>query len=90
MARNQVRVKHDVKIDYYGNGSDFLHLQWCRFDLGERELWGYRFMWSRDGALRPLRGGARIPSMEAMKTLMSMADAEGWGGLEEHKQSELA
>ena len=78
MARNQVVPLRDVNIQLYPEGDYRLHFQWCRYDLGEAVEYGYRFMWSAEGRLKPLRGGARIPSWEALQTLLKMAEAEGW------------
>lgn len=82
MSRNQVVVLRNVEIAPYDD-ANLLHLQWCRFDIGEESTYGYRFMWSWEGRLKPLRGGARIPSWEALKELLRLAEAAGWSKLDE-------
>ncbi len=86
MARNQVFVRHDVSEAPYEDHPDArLHFQWCcyMFADGDPE-YGYRFMWSDEGRLKPLRGGARIPSMSIMQRLIERARTEGWGELDEN------
>ena len=80
MARNSVTVLEDATATY---GDSQLHYQWCRYNIGREIEYGYRFMWSRDGKLLPLRGGARIPSRAAQDRLVAMADAAGWGNRDE-------
>mgnify|MGYP001107380968 CR=1 FL=1 len=82
MARNQVVVLRNVDITPYEN-EHRLHFQWCRFDMGKESEYGYRFMWSDGGGLKPLRGGARIPSWEALKKLQDLAEADGWSNQSE-------
>jgi hypothetical protein len=80
MSRNQVIVLNDVNIapdkDRLG---DVLHFQFCRYVIETRVEYGYRFMWSRDGRLLPLRGGARIPSVAFIEELLEQAKVSGWG-----------
>ena len=80
MARNQVVVLNDVSVQPYPQfpGSK-LHFQFCRYVIETSVEYGYRFMWSRDGKLLPLRGGARIPSVSVLNALVQRAIAEGWG-----------
>lgn len=82
MSRSSVTVLEDVNEAVYGENSK-LHFQWCRYNLDRDVEFGYRWMWSREGRLLPLRGGARIPSWELMKRLIARAEAEGWGGKSE-------
>lgn len=82
MSRNQVVVLRNVEIAPYGD-DNLLHFQWCRFDIEESSSYGYRFMWSAGGRLKPLRGGARIPSWEALKELQRLAEADGWSNQDE-------
>lgn len=82
MSRNQVVVLRNVEIAPY-NDENLLHFQWCRFDIEAGSEYGYRFMWSSSRGLKPLRGGARIPSWEALKELQRLAEAEGWANQSE-------
>lgn len=83
MARNQVRVLQDVSIDPYEDGVNLLHLQWCRYELDGGDERGYRFMWSAEGRLKPLRGGARIPSWNHLQALLKKAESQGWANQDE-------
>lgn len=57
-----------------------LWYQWCRYELDDGVLYGYRFIWRRpDGTLQAARGGARIPNSGAATALMEQATKEGWG-----------
>lgn len=82
---NRVVVLKDVSIAPYGDDNR-LHFQWCLFDLEDRKEEGYRFMWSEAGKLKALRGGARLPSWDAMQELLSMAAKGGWAGRAEAPQ----
>lgn len=65
----------------YGDGRWNLCFQWCLYvyDDGSSEN-GYRFIWRReDGSLQPARGQARIPSIDILEELVSVAKNEGWG-----------
>lgn len=82
MSRNQVVILNDVNIAPY-NDENRLHFQWCRFDIEEASEYGYRFMWSNERGLKPLRGGARLPSWEALQQLQRLAQQAGWANKEE-------
>jgi hypothetical protein len=85
MSRNQVFIKHDVSVAPYKEHPQLrLHLQWgCYMYVSGDPDYGYRFMWSEAGRLKPLRGGARIPSMKIMQRLIKLAKDAGWGDLDE-------
>ena len=40
---------------------------------------GFRFMYREEGKLRPLRGQARIPSLDIAEKLIAEARRRGWG-----------
>ncbi len=63
-------------------GEWVLCFQWCRYIYDDGSMqYGYRFIWRRpEGSLQAARGQARLPSIEAAKKLMEMADKGGWGG----------
>jgi hypothetical protein len=84
MARNSVTVLEDVSEAY---GDSLLHFQWCRYNLERKVEYGYRFMWSKNGKLRPLRGGARIPAWATLQALLAKAVAAGWGDRDENSPS---
>lgn len=79
---NRVTVIHDVSIEAYGPAHR-LHFQWGLFQMDKETAYGYRFMWSENGKLKALRGGARIPSWEQMQQLLTMATKAGWAGKSE-------
>jgi hypothetical protein len=86
MPSNQVVVLRDTSVAPYPEWPKTrLHLQWGYYvyEDGSPPQHGYRYMWSEDGRLKPLRGGARIPSWAFMQMLMRRAEEEGWGGLDE-------
>ena len=82
MSRNRVIVLRDASIAPYDDDNR-IHLQWCRFDIDTYSEYGYRYMWSNQRGLKPLRGGARIPSWSVMNELMEIADREGWSNQDE-------
>lgn len=81
-TRARVQDLHEVLLDESKLGVDWvLCLQWCRYIFDDGTLrYGYRFIWRKpDGKLQAARGQARIPSLDAIKTLMEKATAAGWG-----------
>ena len=76
------QILHDTSIDL--NGGWRLHLQYYNYTQeGGSPDYGYRFMNSCDGNLRPQRGQARIPSRKHSTLLWAQADLEGWADYEE-------
>lgn len=78
MASAHVEVIRSVNHDF-GNGYQ-LNFQWCeyQYDDGSPPERGYRFIWQVNGALKPTRGQALIPSAEIMFSLIARASSEGW------------
>ena len=60
------------------DGWDLL-FQYCTYHYndGESET-GYRFIWQKDGKLRPQRGQARIPDAATLQKLLELAKKDGW------------
>jgi hypothetical protein len=85
MAR--VHIRKETTNDPAGDWQ--LWFQWCRYELEDETLYGYRYIWKRpDGDLQAARGQARIPSIAAGKALMDKAAAEGWGDRDWEKMSQ--
>jgi len=40
---------------------------------------GFRIVYREDGKIKPLRGGARIPSLDIAEKLIAEARRRGWG-----------
>ena len=73
MAR--VHIRKETTNDPAGDWQ--LWFQWCRYELEDETLYGYRYIWKRpDGDLQAARGQARIPSIAAGKALMDKAAAD--------------
>ena len=79
----RVQVIKEARLDENKTTLCFHFVQYV-YEDGTNE-YGYRFIWRRDGRLLPSRGQARIPSIEALETLVAHAKREGWG---EHKEGE--
>jgi len=78
MAQSRVQVLEEVSKDYLPKGQ--LYLQWARYIYENGDIKeGFRFIWRRDGNLRPDRGQARIPSLAVAIELIGKAMEAGWG-----------
>lgn len=57
-----------------------LALEWCKYSYGPNDFQhGFRFIWKKpEGGRLAHRGGARIPSVEVLEQLVSMAKHAGW------------
>ena len=61
-----------------------LHLQYYNYtQAGGDSHFGYRFINSCDGNLRPQKGQARIPSRKHAALLWAQADLESWADYDE-------
>lgn len=56
-----------------------LCFQYCLWHMPGGTENGYRFIWRKEGRLKPQRGQARIPSLKIATDLMQKAKDEGWG-----------
>jgi len=56
-----------------------LCFQYGIWDGPDNQHKGYRFIWRKDGKLKPQRGQARLPSIHQARELMDKAKAAGWG-----------
>lgn len=75
----RIQVLEEVSTDMGGDWK--LCFQWCRYiyDNGALEE-GYRFIWRRpNGSLQAARGQARLPSIKVVQSLITQAEANGWG-----------
>lgn len=76
------KIRQDTSISL-GDGWR-LHLQYYDYTQeGGESHFGYRFINSCDGNLRPQRGQARIPSRRHSVRLWAQADREGWADYNE-------
>jgi hypothetical protein len=87
MAKSgRVAIIHEVRLGKSENWQ--LCFQWCRYQYDDgSDEYGYRFIWRRDdGSLQGARGQARIPSIDDLETLVTMAKNDGWGDLKATKE----
>jgi hypothetical protein len=66
-----------------------LCFQWCRYFFDEGNmLYGYRFIQRRpNGGVHAVRGQTRIPSLEMIEGLTTVARNEGWGDYDAKRMS---
>ena len=73
------RILQDTSIELSDGWR--LHLQYYKYGDEEPYYYGYRFINSENGNLKPQRAQARIPSRKHSECLWEQADIEGWGNL---------
>jgi hypothetical protein len=72
-------VHKEVSNDPPGDWQLMLQRVTYNYDDGHVED-GYRFIYrTKEGALQPARGQARIPSLKQAEALIARARSEGWG-----------
>lgn len=81
--QTNVKIFHEVSKRAYNEWT--LCFQQVKYEYPDDTYQeGYRFIWRRpDDNLQAARGQARIPSIASALELISMAMAEGWGGLDD-------
>lgn len=74
-----VRILKEVIHPEHLNGDWQLCLQKVIYEDGKENLEGYRFIWRHEGRMQPVRGQARIPTLEDAEILFLLARRNGWG-----------